>query len=1078
MNVINTRKGKLFFIRCFTISLILTMSMAIYLPTRAYAYDSVTHFGVTVSTTQASLTGVGTEVIDGLQEIVISNTTDEISLSGTASLNTGIVVNPGTGNVARVVLDGLNITGDYKHGAAAITVLSGRLELIIKQNTTNKLVFANNAYTGGIILYNQASLLIDGIDKSGELEIKNSWLPGIGTGVWAETGTNSPEAYFPTATFQNVTWDARSLVAGDIDIRSAKIIMKTSGSGSFGACLGVGMMNTGATKDVAVGDISIGDSDINIDTGSGGSTGIGGGRANTGVSAPLAATVEDITISNSAVSINAGGMIGGVCIGGGNTHSNLDTSCGDIKIISSKVTGTALSNGTGALIGAGATMGNDGVSNSGDIDIIDSTVNLQQSGNAAMCSATIGGGGNVNYNNTSLRSGDIRIKGSNLTVSNALKGACIGAGGSRTLTGDASSGDIEIIDTNITHSSKNNSGAIIGGGFNATAGSIYIEGGTINAGIATPLASAAGIGGGTVSLDGASARAGDITISGASVAIAAGNGASIGAGFSSNANADVSVGDIIIEGNANININNGAGTVTPAIGGGYLYGTSLSGSRACAGKIIINSGNITANMSGYQYSTAIGAGRVNGTSLSYATVGEIIINGGKINAQGGAVGGAGIGGGRVDASMSSAVASVGAITINGGTILARATSTTESYDIGSGHKARSTAGVGSITIQGGSLSPYAGMSGVVPAPKNANGDPVYMQTWLLESLGEAPNTKITAGDINNLPCVLGLPTYPTYGIQDVWTDVRSEVHPWLAASSTQELVVMQIGNIGYVNAYQRHAVETLETLYKTVLSSPSAFIDPDGSLDADQPIITKNIEFNILASSGAHSFPVSVNYYLNGDDTNIYTIDSTDLLTDVAISISSEGLTSITYWASDATDMEDRITKYFLIDTVAPSTSVNYASGEYDRAIELTLAGIDANGVSGSGIDTVYYTLSKNGSVVVSSIQTLAQHLGAPINLATNGAYELTTYSVDRAGNAENISTYNYTINIKQGGGPGSPPDGGGKLDGSATISQNADTNTTNTGDTATPWLAAVIAMLTVLLLLAIATKKRRHTTK
>ena len=215
---------------------------------------------------------------------------------------------------------------------------------------------------------------------------------------------------------------------------------------------------------------------------------------------------------------------------------------------------------------------------------------------------------------------------------------------------DGSGGTITINGGTVT-AENSNYGAAIGGGSNGSGGSITINGGTVNA---ENSYYGAAIGGGK---DGSG---GSITINGGTV-------------NAENSRSSVAIGGA--GGTGSITINGGTVTAT-----GGKYGAGIGGSKESAGgSIIISDGTVTAT--GGQYGAGIGDGY-------QGTGGSIIISGGTITATGGQYG-AGIGGGRSGKG--------GTININGGTVIA--TCGTHGAGIGGGYNGAG----GNITISGGTV---------------------------------------------------------------------------------------------------------------------------------------------------------------------------------------------------------------------------------------------------------------------------------------------------------------------------------------------------------------------------------------
>jgi hypothetical protein len=995
--------------RFLVVFLVIVLMASIYLPQKSVA-DSTTYHGLTV-TSPNPLTGVNpTDIVDSVgydmgYKLEITNSTDELTLSGTGDNKTYVVVNPGNGNTTRLILDGANIDSRTLN-LNAITVMSGTLELIVAQGSTNTINRDINmaGLYGGIICFKGSNLIIDGLDKTGTLDIRSYEVPCVGAGAYENANNfanvgNMGDFYsgiLPSETY-----------AGNITINNANITASAY-SGAPTGIIGAGC-NMASGNVSYVGEIKIFNSEVRVSGSGGGGAAIGGGSE-------YKSYTGNITITDSSIHIEKSYNGNSAGIGGGYTqNSDGNASVGDISIYNSIITAADNVQGNGAAIGGGFAI-NLGNSSAGDIYITQSSLNFAHPG--IKIGATIGAGSSVGAGSSGVSRGD--ASAGNIVIGETVavfdsnnQGAWIGGGCS------ADCGDITLINVNMPFNNnfKNYNGATIGGGVDGKAGNINILGGYYNIQDGSGKRGAV-IGGGYTTVVGGDASVENIYVSGASLQVSNSVGAGLGGGFIGGTNSSAGALSVTIDGETDFTVLTSGGHNGAGIGGGSTRNANPENSYAGVKDITINSGSVDIDFRYHFECTPIGGGDLytqSGGIYCDASVDNITINGGKIQAFGYlSTYGTGIGGGFTTANQPPRV-NVGTIRINGGTVDARGAVS----DIGT-HRQDANTTVGSIIIQGGSIILQSNK--IFPFPKNLNGDNLAPNVLTMESSSEAPNTKITAGDINNTPCVLGIPTYPNYGINDVYTNNNSEIYPWLPPTTNHELIVMQIGSTGYANAYIRGTSIIAETLHKTVLTSPAGFIDPDGSSDENNPTLIADSEFTIIASSGAHAFPVSVNYYLNGDTANVQTIDSTELLTEVAISL-PEGTTSITYWASDATDLEDRITKYFFIDTTKPNTSVNYSSGEYDHALAITIKGIDANGVSGSGIDNTYYTLSKDGNVIASYIRTFVLYLGTPINLDTNGDYTLTTYSVDKIGNIEAVSTYNYKINIKQESGTSNEAD-------------------------------------------------------
>ena len=215
--------------------------------------------------------------------------------------------------------------------------------------------------------------------------------------------------------------------------------------------------------------------------------------------------------------------------------------------------------------------------------------------------------------------------------------------------GEGGSGGSITINGGTVTAENSSYGAAIGGGSNGSGGSITINGGTVTA---ESKSIGAAIGGGN------NGSAGSITINGGTVnAENSRSGAAIGGAG----------------GTGSITINGGTVTAT-----GGQYGAGIGGSKSSGGSITISGGTVTAT--GGQYGAGIGGSNGSG--------GNITISGGTVTATGVAYG-AGIGGGNNGAG--------GNITISGGTVTA--TGAHLSAGIGGGYNGAG----GDVVITGGNI---------------------------------------------------------------------------------------------------------------------------------------------------------------------------------------------------------------------------------------------------------------------------------------------------------------------------------------------------------------------------------------
>ena len=262
------------------------------------------------------------------------------------------------------------------------------------------------------------------------------------------------------------------------------------------------------------------------------------------------------------------------------------------------------------------------------------------------CTVNVTGSGTVTFSNRITISGTVTLNlgtGATLTAS---KGIAVHEGNSLTIDGTgtlnayiayqqyndaaigggngSNAGTIIINGGTINAYGKYN-GAAIGGGYNGNGGNIIINGGTVNADSKTNKSKGAGIGGGFVG-DGNVGDGGNITINGGTITAKSFNGTGIGGGYNGNG------GIITITGG---NITATAGNYSAGIGGG-CFGN--------AGTISITGGVI--NVSCGEYGAGIGGGGTSDSTTSAGGGGTIAISGGQITVT--SSGGYGIGAGKSD----------------------------------------------------------------------------------------------------------------------------------------------------------------------------------------------------------------------------------------------------------------------------------------------------------------------------------------------------------------------------------------------------------------------------------------------
>jgi hypothetical protein len=241
-------------------------------PTQAHA-DSFE--GIEITSSAGTVTGV-TYNSPISKMINITNSTDTLTVSG-ASTQTQqcLTVNPGAGNTARLVLNGLTLNPNM-YAFNAITVLSGTLELTIAPGSTNVLNSAMGGPAGGVVCLNGANLTIQG---TGSLAVSGYMSPAIGAGAYSVDTTLYQGASVATGN------------AGDILIKEATITA-SSINGSPTAVIGCAYVYNNASN-YSIRSITIANATIQLAPANGGA-GIGGGHIDSGAGSD--ASVGSITI--------------------------------------------------------------------------------------------------------------------------------------------------------------------------------------------------------------------------------------------------------------------------------------------------------------------------------------------------------------------------------------------------------------------------------------------------------------------------------------------------------------------------------------------------------------------------------------------------------------------------------------------------------------------------------------------------------------------------------------------------------------------------------------------------------------
>jgi uncharacterized protein (DUF1800 family) len=168
------------------------------------------------------------------------------------------------------------------------------------------------------------------------------------------------------------------------------------------------------------------------------------------------------------------------------------------------------------------------------------------------------------------------------------------------------------------------------------------------------------------------------------------------------------------------------------------------------------------------------------------------------------------------------------------------------------------------------------------------------------------------------------------------------------------------------------------------------------SFDGTPPITTADIP------SGSYNTNQTITLTVNEEATIYYTTDgTTPTLTSsvyaTPIVIDSEGTTILQYFAQDIGGNSESVqSRTYTIDTIAPTTLVNIASGYYNTTQTITLSTTETA--------TIYYTTDGTTPTSASTIYI------NPVVATMNATTHLQFFAIDAAGNSESVQSKTYTI--------------------------------------------------------------------
>lgn len=174
----------------------------------------------------------------------------------------------------------------------------------------------------------------------------------------------------------------------------------------------------------------------------------------------------------------------------------------------------------------------------------------------------------------------------------------------------------------------------------------------------------------------------------------------------------------------------------------------------------------------------------------------------------------------------------------------------------------------------------------------------------------------------------------------------------------------------------------------------SGFVASNGGVDSTPPTITASPNggsFNSAQSVSLTSNETATIYYTTDGSTP--TISSTVYSTPISISVN----TTLKFFGVDETANTSTVqTVNFVIDTVAPTTTISPVAGTYEESQTITLTTNETA--------TVYYTLDGSNPTTGSTVYT------SPINI--NNTTTIKYFARDSVGNSEAVKTSVFTINL------------------------------------------------------------------
>ncbi|MBM6616302.1 OmpL47-type beta-barrel domain-containing protein [Bacillus suaedaesalsae] len=145
------------------------------------------------------------------------------------------------------------------------------------------------------------------------------------------------------------------------------------------------------------------------------------------------------------------------------------------------------------------------------------------------------------------------------------------------------------------------------------------------------------------------------------------------------------------------------------------------------------------------------------------------------------------------------------------------------------------------------------------------------------------------------------------------------------------------------------------------------------------------------AFSQSHTVTLTASDELSGVSSTFYSINGSAYQEGTSITVDQEGTNEVSYYSIDhAGNKEEAKTLSVKVDRTAPTTASNVSENWYTDDVPVTLTALDVL----SGVEATYYSI--NGSELKK---------GSTFTVNQEGLNEVVFYSIDKAGNREDIQT-------------------------------------------------------------------------